>query len=176
MTPFDYGAVAQNAGASVVDRGGYGRLDERPVLAGADAGASRQPASPLRRIGLLLLFAFAVAACATSTRNKTLSIALTAVDASAAAFTSYNRSHQEALVDEAQSYDDGLSRLNAWHQQREPVLDSIRVAYRLIAAATLDKDASLADVIAAVESLVGAVEQLTGTAAAAETTTEGTTP
>lgn len=116
---------------------------------------------PARRIGLLLLFALLVA-CGPGARDKALRGSLLAVDASAAAFVSYNREHQARIVDEAPTYDDGLSRLNAWHQQREPVLDGIRVAYRLIALATLDKDASLDDVLRAVRELAADVAKLTG--------------
>lgn len=114
-----------------------------------------------RRIGLLLLVAWCLC-CGPGARDKALRGSLLAVDASAAAFVTYNRDHQRRIVDEAATYDDGLSRLNAWHQEREPVLDGIRVAYRLIALATLDKDASLDDVLRAVRELAADVSKLTG--------------
>lgn len=114
-----------------------------------------------RAIGLVVLVAL-LAACGPGARDKALRGSLLAVDASAAAFVTYNREHQAAIVDEATSYDDGTSRLVAWHQQREPLLDSIRLAYRLIAAAAMDTSTPLSDVLATVEALVGAVEKLTG--------------
>lgn len=114
-----------------------------------------------RRIGILLLFAFLVA-CGPGARDKALRGSLLATDAAAAAFVQYNRDHQARIVDEAENYDDGMSRLNAWHQERAPLVDSIRLAYRLIATAAIDADTPLTDVLVTVESLVGAVQKLTG--------------
>lgn len=114
-----------------------------------------------RRIGLLLLLAWCIC-CGPSTRQAALRGSLLATDAAAAAFVTYSRDHQLDIVEAATSYDDGNSRLIAWHQEREPILDSIRLAYRLIATATLDESTPLTDVLATVESIVGAVEKLTG--------------
>lgn len=114
-----------------------------------------------RRIGLLLLVAWCLC-CGPGARDKALRGSLLATDAAAAAFVSYNRDHQARIVDEAANYDDGLSRLNAWHQERAPLVDAIRLAYRLIATAAIDTDTPLTEVLATVDRLVAAVETLTG--------------
>lgn len=113
-----------------------------------------------RRLGLLLLFAWAVG-CANA-RHQTLRVALTATVAADVAFVEVNKAKLDAAVEASTSYEDGIKRIEAWEAKSDPVMSRIRLAYQLIAAAALDTDTSLDEVVAVVAGIVESVNKLRG--------------
>lgn len=117
--------------------------------------------NPARRLALLLLFAFAVG-CGAGQRERTLHAALVTVDVASVAFVEVNKAQLDKAVAGSTSYEDGIHRIEAWEKRSDPVLNGIRIAYRLIAAAALDTDSSLDEVMSTVLGLAADVQKLRG--------------
>lgn len=122
--------------------------------------------NPARRLGLLLLFAFAIG-CGASAKQQTLHAALVTVDAASVAFVEVNKTKLDAIVARPtppgpEGYRQDMEAIAAWEAKSDPVLNSIRLAYRLIAAAALGKDASLEDVLVTVAGLMDDINKLRG--------------
>ncbi len=96
-----------------------------------------------RRTPILLVLAVALAAAcgprsdgpATDQARLGLQTALTATNAARDAFVAWDKDHQERIVAEATSLDDGKAKLAAYRMRRADVSASFVLAYSAIAGA-----------------------------------------
>lgn len=84
-----------------------------------------------------------IVVCAMSTgcpnaRQKALSVGLTSLNAARDGFIVYDEQHQDQLVKDATSLEDGQAKLDAYRKLREPVTQAFIVAYSALAVAALD--------------------------------------
>jgi len=111
---------------------------------------------------LLCLFMGSVS-CTKNKRADTLRQSVLAVNAARDGFSTWDRAHQQSIVDAATSREDGEAKLANYRDRRRPVVDGFEVAYRALAvAATQVDDPSLTAAIAKATELIDAVKQLTG--------------
>lgn len=87
------------------------------------------------RLPLLLLLA-ALSAC--GGHDKALRVALTSLNTARDGFVAYDARRQQDIVQEAPSYEEGVSALKKYRTAREPVLHSFQAAYAALALAALD--------------------------------------
>jgi hypothetical protein len=103
----------------------------------------RQDALILAFSTLAIALAFYVG-CTPSQRQTTIKTTLATVDASAAAFVAYDKTHQTQIVANATDKPSGESALGDWRKKQTTVGLTIAGAYRAVAiAATLEDDQSL---------------------------------
>ena len=104
-----------------------------------------------------------VAACNQSQRSDTLHTAVVSVNAARDGFVAWDREHQQTIVDQATTHDDGAKALSDYRFKRQPVMDTFEVAYRALAlAATQTDDPSLKTALAVSGDLIDAVKKLMG--------------
>lgn len=102
-------------------------------------------------------------ACTKSQRVDTLHASLVSLNAARDGFTSWDREHQQQIVDQATNRDDAVNALESYRDRRKPVAESFEVAYRALAlAATQTDDPSLNAALASSRDLVDAVKALIG--------------
>lgn len=114
-------------------------------------------------VGVLLLATSLTSACTQSQRTDTLHSAVVSVNAARDGFVAWDREHQQTIVDQATTHDDGVKALSDYRVKRQPVMDSFEVAYRALAlAATQTDDPSLKAALAMSGDLIDAVKKLMG--------------
>jgi hypothetical protein len=102
-------------------------------------------------------------ACTKSQRTDTLRTSLISLNAARDGFTSWDREHQQQIVDQSASRDEALKALETYRDRRKTVADGFEVAYRALAlAATQTDDPSLNAALASSRDLVDAVKALIG--------------
>lgn len=114
-----------------------------------------------RSVLLVLLLGWLVA-CGASQRESTIKAALVTVDAAREAWLAYDHHAQMEIVARATSLEDGRAKLAAYRANQGKIETAFEVAYRAVAAAaTLNDDASLAGMVAAVAAATKAVDAVT---------------
>ena len=129
---------------------------------------TNQPLVKLLAIYLVALFALASlstsAGCGPSAREKTLSTTLLGVNGARDGFLAWEDKHENAIIDACNlptcTLEQGEAKLAAYRAKAVVVVEAFEVAYRAIALAALDKNASLPEVINAAVKLYAAVEAL----------------
>ena len=117
-----------------------------------------------QRIVLSVVVLLALGACNESTRQKTLRTTLVGLNVARDGFVAWDATHQQGIVEDAVSLEDGKLRLQTYRTKRESVLLGFEIAYKSLATASLDKSASsILPALAAVKDIYDAVEKLTGT-------------
>jgi hypothetical protein len=121
------------------------------------------PRPRLAHLAILALLCALVGACTKSERTDTLRASLIAVNAARDGFTSWDRQHQQGIVEAATSRDAVQAALEHYREQRTPVVSGFEMAYRALAvAATQTDDPSLQRALASSSQLIDAVKQLIG--------------
>lgn len=110
------------------------------------------------------MIVLAIAACGSSAREKTLHATLVSLDATSAAFVSWDASKQDAIVAAATSEADGIAKLTAYKASRAKLVGYLEAAYRtLAAAAVLDGSADgLSKAVSAAAQVAAAWDALRG--------------
>ncbi len=102
-------------------------------------------------------------ACTKNQRVDTLRTSLISLNAARDGFTSWDRDHQQQIVNQATNRDDAVKALESYRDRRKPVAESFEVAYRALAlAATQTDDPSLTAALESSRQLVDAVKALIG--------------
>jgi hypothetical protein len=113
----------------------------------------------------LLLFCLLslVASCGPSSKQKTVSATFGAVNVAREAFRTYDNQVQAAIVDDAQTLEEGKAALAAWREKRDRVVRAFESAYYAIALAATDlSDHNLADMLAAFAVFRATYKDVTG--------------
>lgn len=98
-----------------------------------------------------------------SQRNKTLTAELSTLNGAAAGFEVWQQDHQHQIVASSTTREESDRRIAEFRNARDLVLDSFRLAYKLLAiAATQADDRSLKDAVVAAAKAVEDAEKLTG--------------
>jgi hypothetical protein len=84
---------------------------------------------------ILLLLA---GACGPNAKQKALRTTLVSVNAARDGFVTWDYVHQQGIVDDATSLEDGKAKLKAYREKREKAVISFEIAYRALAVAALD--------------------------------------
>jgi hypothetical protein len=101
--------------------------------------------------------------CGASQREKTLRATLIATNAARAGFTKFDADHQQQIVKDATSLEDGKAKLAAYREDRDKVRLLFEAVYEGIAAAMLlDDKAPLTELLKAAENLEAALTKLKG--------------
>ncbi len=104
-----------------------------------------------------------LSACTKNQRVDTLRTSLISLNAARDGFTSWDRDHQQQIVNQATNRDDAVKALESYRDRRKPVAESFEVAYRALAlAATQTDDPSLTAALESSRQLVDAVKALIG--------------
>lgn len=101
-----------------------------------------------------------IPACGASARQKTLTTSLATVSAAGEAFEKWDEARQAEIVAGATSISDGQVKLAEYRAHRGQIEALFVVAYQAIAAASLDEDASLTAMLAALKNLADAIAGL----------------
>lgn len=142
-------------------------LGGKPVtIAAPPTLTAVKPASGTAAMLAVLLLGGIVATqsgCAASTRESTIKAALVTVEASRAAYLTYDQHAQADIVAKATSLDDGKAKLETYRAGREKLVEAMVVAYQAIAtAAQLNDDPSIAGMQKAIGDVLGLINVLTG--------------
>ena len=115
-------------------------------------------------MALLGAVVFALTACpGPDAKERALRSSLTALNAARDGFVAWDKDHQQKIVEEATSLEDGKSKLAAYRAKREPVTQGFVVAYSAIAAAALDRSAAMiVEAAVAAKEVYDLVKLLTG--------------
>lgn len=73
-------------------------------------------------------------------KSALLQDTLTGLDVARVAFTRFDRDHQQRIVAEAKTLEEGTQKLRAYRLVREKVVLAFELAYRLIATAALEPE------------------------------------
>lgn len=141
--------------ASMLTSMGY-TVSRTMVKSGAAKAAAAATAA------LLLVSLSTSSGCAASQRESTIKAAMVTVDTARDGFIAYDAAEQSAIVSKATSLEDGKAKLAAYRAERAKVADLFTVAYRAIAAATLNDDPSVAGLKAALDHVLAAVAAMKG--------------
>lgn len=129
---------------------------------------TRAMAPALTALMLAATLVLGVVGCGDNARNKALNQSLTALNTARDGFVVWDDGHQTQIVDRAEAFDAGNAALQAYYQQRAPVLAGFEAAYRLLAIAAFDPTAANAlKVYVQLLELWDLLKQLTGAAPAA---------
>jgi hypothetical protein len=105
-----------------------------------------------KRLAPLVILAM-VAACGPDAKQQALKYSLTGLNAARDGFVVWDANHQQKIVDDATSLEQGKQALADYRAKREKVLQSFTVAYSALAVAALDPSAEML-----VEALAAATE------------------
>ena len=96
------------------------------------------------RVPLILAFLLALSACpGPDAKQKALQTSLTALNAARDGFVVWDKNHQQKIVDEATSLEQGKAALAAYRAKRAPVEQGFVVAYSALATAALERSAAM---------------------------------
>lgn len=99
--------------------------------------------------------------CSASQRERTIKTTLVAVNETRAAFVTFDRTTQAAIVELAPTYERGAAALIEYRKKREIVIEAFAIVYRAIAtAATVNDDPSIATMLAAAKQIADAFHHL----------------
>jgi hypothetical protein len=108
-----------------------------------------------------IFLAWVMLGCGAPAREKTISATLTATQAAAVAFVSFDGRHQLDIVAEASSKPEGQAALLGWHVQRDKVQQALVATFETIAAAaTINDEQSVAAMLKAAAQLRQALDAL----------------
>lgn len=82
----------------------------------------------------------AVLGCGASQREKTLKAAFITVNATRDGFTTFDKDHQQQIVDAAKSLEEGKAALAAYRVERDKMLAVFDDVYRALTAAVVTED------------------------------------
>jgi hypothetical protein len=109
----------------------------------------------------IALLAVLLAACSLSAQQKALHATYIGVKAAEAGFDTWNHDHQAEIVAKAPSLAAGEKALDAYHVQREPVLQAFIAVYQLLYLAASDTNQERIDAaISAAKTLYDLIETL----------------
>jgi hypothetical protein len=109
---------------------------------------------------VLLLLAVA---CGPNAKQKALKTTLAGVNAARDGFVAWDYAHQQGIVDDATSLEDGKAKLKAYREKREKAVISFEIAYRALAVAALDLTAAnVGEALRAAGDLFDLTRQLMG--------------
>ena len=115
-------------------------------------------------IAAWLALVVAAASCGPSSRETALRSTLVTLDAAGAGLASWDRQHQQQLVDANPTPEARRAAIASYRTEREPALAALEVAYKALAhAAVLSDDPSMSAALAAVVDLKTAIEHLGAT-------------
>lgn len=129
---------------------------------------TRLPSPPMNPVCFILVWACVVlfvssVSCSKSTRTDTLRASVVAVNAARDGFASWDRQHQQEIVEHAPTREEAEGALTTYRDRRVPVVDGFETAYRALAiAATQTDDPSLKSALAVSGELVDAIKRLMG--------------
>jgi hypothetical protein len=92
--------------------------------------------------------------CGASAREKTLRATFVTINAARDGFEAFDTQHQQQIVDDAKTLEEGKAAFAAYRHDRERVITAFVATYRVLTAAVLADDA------ASLEILLEAAKQL----------------
>lgn len=96
-------------------------------------------------------------------RQKALQTSLVALNAARDGFLSWDGNHQQQIVREATSLENGQAALSEYRTRRESVVQGFTVAYSALAAAALEKSAAMIlEAATAAKEVYTLIKMLTG--------------
>lgn len=111
-------------------------------------------------LACMTLFAMSLS-CSKSKRTDTLRASVIGVNAARDSFTTWDRQHQQQIVEDAKTREEAEGALTTYRDRRKVVVDGFEIAYRALAvAATQTDDPSLKIALTSSGELVGAVQRL----------------
>ena len=115
-------------------------------------------------VSLLSLVFVLLSACpGPDSKQKALQTSLTALNAARDGFLAWDKNHQQKIVDEATSMEQGKAALAAYRSKREPVVQGFVVAYSALAVAALERSAAMIlEAALAAKEVYSLVKMLTG--------------
>lgn len=114
---------------------------------------------------LAALFVAAILAplsgCGASARERMIRTTFVTVNSARDGFTTFDAQHQQQIIDDAKTLDEGKAALAAYRHSRETVLALFESAYHVLAAAVLaDDPKSLAILLEVADHLKQALDDL----------------
>jgi hypothetical protein len=108
---------------------------------------------------LLIVVALLLAACGPSARSRMIKSTFVSVNALRDGFIEWDAHHQERVIAEAKSFNEGKAELDKYRREREPIVDGFAGVYHALAAATLvsDDPKNLARLLSAAQELEQAI-------------------
>lgn len=111
----------------------------------------------------VMQLATVVAACSKQQRQDTIAASLIAVNAARDGFTTWDRQHEQSLLDNTPTREEFDAKITAHRAETVKRLAAFELAYKALAtAATQTDDPSLAAAIAQAAELVSQIKKLTG--------------
>lgn len=111
---------------------------------------------------LNLLLAFILIACSNSARKDTLHVSFVATVAARESFKAWDKKHQDEIVANATSHEDGRTKLDAYREKRNAVLTMIVDTFQAIGAAQdANDDLSVTTALKLLADLKQAVDAFT---------------
>jgi hypothetical protein len=96
-------------------------------------------------------------------KQKALRTSLLALNAARDGFVAWDKTHQDKIVADAESYDQGKAALEVYRTKREPVVHGFSAAYSALAAAALDPSLEMVvEAAVAAKSVYDLIKSLTG--------------
>ncbi len=116
-----------------------------------------------RRASIVIVLLALAAACGPNAKQQALKYSLTGLNAARDGFVVYDANHQQKIVDDATSLDQGKQALADYRAKREKVLQSFTVAYSALAVAALDPSAEmLVEALSAATEVYKLIKTFTG--------------
>jgi hypothetical protein len=101
--------------------------------------------------------------CGPDAKQKALRHTLTGLNAARDGFVAWDHVHQQGIVDDATSLEDGKAKLKAYRTKRDKLVIAFEIAYRAVAVAALDlTTANLGEALRAAGDLFELVRAMMG--------------
>lgn len=102
---------------------------------------------------MILLLGLLAISCHNS-KKDTLKTSLQTLNATRDGFLVWDRQHKDAIVDSADTYEDGEVRLNMYREKRAAIILGFELAYKAVAIAAVDRtDRNIKEMLANLEML-----------------------
>lgn len=110
---------------------------------------------------IILLLALSIIACSVNSRRDTIKASFIGLETATEGFTEWDRLHQQEIVNNAVSLEEGQEQLTDYRLSRTEITDKLIVAYKLLALAMLDlsKDGVFLEAVARVNELIGLIKE-----------------
>lgn len=116
-----------------------------------------------RAVYLLPVVLLLAVGCGPNAKQKALRTTLTGLNAARDGFVGWDNVHQQGIVDDATSLEDGKAKLKAYRAKREKAVVAFEIAYRAVAVAALDMTtANVGEALRAAGDLFDLVRELMG--------------
>lgn len=111
----------------------------------------------------VVVFCLLATACGPDAKQKALRTTLTGLNAARDGFVAWDYVHQQGIVDDATSLEEGKANLKAYREKRDKVVIAFEIAYRSVAVAALDlTTANLGEALRAAGDLFDLVRAMMG--------------